>query len=103
MAKKTLEPKVYAFLNRYREACGDRPTAEQTLLLQYFEEAGNALPIFNGPAWFFSCWRKCDVIEGIASGNKDMVVWHLLHIDQVIHQVAEQMMDPADAEDGHDF
>ncbi|EMD0638919.1 hypothetical protein VPZ60_004335 [Salmonella enterica] len=102
MAQKTLEPKVYAFINAYREACGDNPTPEQVLLSRYFEEAGNELPIFNGPHWFFSAWRKCDVIPG-RSGNKDMVVWHLLHIDQVINDVADQLIEHADEETAHDF
>ncbi|EDY2030104.1 hypothetical protein GTB64_004546 [Salmonella enterica] len=97
MAAKTLDPQVYQFLWRYRQLCGERPTAEQALLLQYFTEAGNDLPVFNGRDWFYCAWRKVDIIETRCfNASKDMIVWHLLKLDTVIDQVVEELLPEAD-------
>ncbi|EHQ9605710.1 hypothetical protein KS527_004467 [Salmonella enterica] len=103
MAQRTLEPRVFAFINRYRDLCGERPTIEQQLLIQYFLEAGNALPIDNGPDWFFCAWRKCEVIESRGMGSKDMVVWNLIGMDGPIQQVVKEMCPQEDAEVDNDF
>ncbi|HGX3708949.1 TPA: hypothetical protein ACNEJR_003710 [Escherichia coli] len=103
MAQKTLEPRVYAFINRYRELCGDHPTVEQQLLLQYFHEAGNALPIYNGPDWFFCAWRKSEVIESRGMGSKDMVVWHLIAMDDPIQTAVAELCPQDEAEFDNDF
>ncbi|EPT1451877.1 DUF7238 family protein [Escherichia coli] len=101
MAAKAFDPKVYAFITRYRELCGDKPTLEQALLADYFTEAGDALPVFNDRAWFYCAWRKVDVIDSrVFMCSKDMVVWNLLKLCPVIDQVVNELLPE---EDIHDF
>ncbi|EJG5415713.1 hypothetical protein NAD41_002352 [Salmonella enterica] len=93
MAAKTLEPVVNKFIRRYEEVIGANPTPEQTLLLKYFNEAGNEMPVYNDRNWFYSAWRKVDVIPmRHAVASKDMVVWHLVAIDTAIDQVVIELL-----------
>lgn len=97
MACKVLPPDVLKFINRYVELCGEKPTAEQQLLIQYFKEAGEYLPIDSNRDWFYCAWRKCDVIETpYPMASKDMIVWHLIKIDTVIDEVVNELL-PEDA------
>lgn len=73
-----------------RARAGPTPTAEQAMLLKYFKEAGEDLPIDDSAYWFHCAWRKYDVIFTQGMGSKDMVVWHLLHIDTAVDRVIEQ-------------
>ena len=99
MACKTLDPKVYAFITRYKELCGTQPTAEQALLIKYFEQAGDELPVFNDREWFWCAWRKVDIIYHSGMASKDMIVWHLIKIDRVIAEVVNELLPPARPED----
>lgn len=74
------------FIDMYVEEIGEAPTAEQNLLLKYFKEAGEDLPL-DDIDWFHCAWRKFDVIYTRGPGSKDMIVWHLLRIDDAIHRV----------------
>ncbi|EDL8063735.1 hypothetical protein CTA21_16415 [Salmonella enterica] len=96
MAAKTLEPAVYQFIQRYEEVIGDKPTAEQALLLKYFKEAGNELPIYNGRGWFYTAWRKVDILPMRAMASRDMVVWHLVAFDPAIDAVVMELLPEGD-------
>ncbi|EAB4417344.1 hypothetical protein D7B12_18100 [Salmonella enterica] len=96
MAAKTLDPKVFQFLARYRELCGDTPTVEQALLLDYLQQAGNELPVFNSRHWFYKAWRVADCIRTQYPGEKDMIVWHLIKIEPLITQVVNELLPEAD-------
>lgn len=78
------------FIRMYAQEIGPTPTAEQAMLLKYFKEAGEDLPIDDSAYWFHCAWRKYDVIFTQGMGSKDMVVWHLLHIDTAVDRVIEQ-------------
>lgn len=93
MARKVLSPEVLRFINRYVELCGEKPTAEQALLIKYFHEAGDFLPVDSSRDWFYCAWRKVDVIETqFPLASKDMIVWHLLRIDPVIDEVVNELL-----------
>ncbi|EAM6792383.1 hypothetical protein E0G74_01315 [Salmonella enterica] len=93
MSAKTLPPDVYAFINRYRELIGAKPTEEQALLLKYFIQAGEALPVDDNRDWFYCAWRKVDVIESnVFMCSKDMIVWNLIKLDTVIDQVVNELL-----------
>lgn len=96
MAAKALEQKVYQFIARYRQLCGLRPTPEQALLLKYFEDAGNELPVFNSRHWFFKAWRVGEIIQTAGGGDKDMAVWHLLKVERTIQQVVTELLPEVD-------
>ncbi|EDQ3388036.1 hypothetical protein ZM96_003352 [Salmonella enterica subsp. houtenae] len=83
------------FVRMYAEEIGPTPTAEQALLLKYFKEAGEDLPVDDTPHWFHAAWRKFDVIYTRGLGNKDMVVWHLMHIDKAVDRTLEKFFPPA--------
>ena len=78
------------FCQMYEQEIEATKTPEQLLLLQYFKEAGENLPVDSTPSWFFSAWRKIDVIYGEDTGSKDMVAWHLLKIDDAIHRLVDK-------------
>lgn len=104
MAAKTLNPRVSAFISMYRELIGPTPSPEQTLLLYYFELAANELPIYGGRHWFYKAWRQVDILpDHYGPGSRDMVVWHLIAIDEKVDQVVEALLPefevPPDAED----
>ena len=50
-------------------------TLEDELLVSYFEEAGDELPIYAGPGGMYALWRKIDILET----GKDMIIWHLVN------------------------
>lgn len=77
------------FIDMYKKEIGPNPTEEQNLLLKYFKEAGEYLPIDGGVHCFHSAWRKYDVIYTPGVCSKDMIVWHLLHIDTAIDRILE--------------
>ena len=83
------------FIRMYAEEIGPTPTAEQAMLLKYFKEAGENLPVDDTPHWFHAAWRKFDVIYTRGLGSKDMVVWHLMHIDKAINHTLEKFFPPA--------
>ncbi|HCJ4767452.1 TPA: hypothetical protein NR787_004530, partial [Salmonella enterica] len=45
--------------------------------------------------WFHAAWRKFDVIYTRGMGSKDMVVWHLMHIDKAVDRTLEKFFPPA--------
>ncbi|HCD9775931.1 TPA: hypothetical protein NEK22_005534, partial [Enterobacter hormaechei] len=47
------------------------------------------------PHWFHAAWRKFDVIYTRGMGSKDMVVWHLMHIDKAVDRTLEKFFPPA--------
>ena len=97
MADIVLPAPVRAFKQRYRELCGDTPTAEQALLMKYFDEALDELPVFNDRCWFYKAWRVADIIPTrVALCSKDMVVWHLLKLCPVIDQVVMEQLPEKD-------
>ncbi|MBP1035840.1 hypothetical protein J8631_09740 [Serratia fonticola] len=81
------------FIDAYAQEIGPTPTPEQTLLLAYFREAGDELPIDGGKAWFHQAWRKTDVIYQRGMGSKDVIVWNLLHIDRTIDNVINRLIE----------
>ncbi|EAX9064822.1 hypothetical protein RIX76_004018 [Salmonella enterica] len=83
------------FIRMYAEEIGPTPTAEQDMLLKYFKEAGDNLPVDDTPHWFHAAWRKFDVIYTRDLGNKDMVVWQLMHIDKAVDRTLEKFFPPA--------
>ncbi|ELV5048803.1 hypothetical protein SHB66_004264 [Salmonella enterica] len=83
------------FIRMYAEEIGPTPTAEQAMLLKYFREAGEDLPVDNTPHWFHVAWRKSDVIYQPGMGSKDMIVWHLMHIDKAVDRTLEKFFPPA--------
>ncbi|EAR5803544.1 hypothetical protein IOS36_003958 [Salmonella enterica] len=83
------------FVRMYAEEIGPTPTAEQAMLLKYFKEAGEHLPVDNTPYWFHVAWRKLDVIHTRGCGSKDMIVWHLMHIDTAVDRTLEKFFPPA--------
>ncbi|EIG4935444.1 hypothetical protein FEG02_004619, partial [Escherichia coli] len=46
------------FIRMYAQEIGPTPTAEQVMLLKYFKEAGEDLPIDDSAYWFHCAWRK---------------------------------------------
>lgn len=79
---------VKDFLAKYEDAVGNFPTPEQALLLKYFYEAGDDLPLDWGCSeGFQKAFRQVDVIYNKDFGSKDMVVWNLMHIDDIIWKV----------------
>ncbi len=60
------------FIRMYAQEIGPTPTAEQAMLLKYFKEAGEDLPIDDSAYWFHCAWRKYDVIFTQGMGSKDM-------------------------------
>lgn len=93
MAEKTLNPRIHAFISMYRDLIGPKPTPEQTLLLHYFELAGNELPLYGGRHWFYKAWRQVDILpEQRGPGSRDMVVWHLITLDEVVDTVVEALL-----------
>ncbi|EMA4769946.1 hypothetical protein U3C68_003774 [Cronobacter sakazakii] len=82
------------FIRMYAEEIGPTPTAEQAMLLKYFKEAGDELPVDDTPYWFHAAWRKTDVLFSRSLGSKDMVVWHLMHSDEAIDRTLEKFFQP---------
>lgn len=63
-------------LTKYTEAVGRFPTNEQKLLLTYFAEAGDNLPVDVGyPDGFCKAFRTRSVCQ---HGWQDLVVWALI-------------------------
>ncbi|WP_147200833.1 hypothetical protein [Pantoea sp. CCBC3-3-1] len=72
-------PAIIAFINAYASEIGEAPTADQSLLLSLFRAAGDDLPIDGDKGWFYTAWRKVDIIAGPEGGSKDMQAWRLVN------------------------
>lgn len=83
------------FIRMYAEEIGPTPTAEQAMLLKYFKEAGENLPVDDTPHWFFFNDTATTEIYTRGMGSKDMVVWHLMHIDKAVDRTLEKFFPPA--------
>lgn len=84
------KPLHVLFCEMYEQEIEATKSPEQVLLLKYLKEAKDDLPVETDAGWFFSAWRKVDVIYSRGFGSKDMIVWNLCHFDDAIHRVAEK-------------
>ncbi|EAM1616378.1 hypothetical protein EU642_22345 [Salmonella enterica] len=95
-SKPMTEPLAIRFIERYAELIGAAPSPEQALLLKYFTLAGDELPVSDNRAWFYSAWRKVDIISTRHPlCSRDMVVWHLIHVEPVVDQVVNELLPEA--------
>lgn len=85
---------IATFLAAYSTEIGTSPLPYQQRLLQLFIKAGDSLPINAGKYWFYSAWRKVDVIpQGIEAGKEDYEVWNLIEHDEATHRVVAQLVE----------
>ena len=85
---------IATFLAAYSAEIGTSPLPYQQRLLQLFIKAGDGLPINAGKDWFYSAWRKVDIIpQAINAGTEDFEVWNLIEHDEATHRVVAQLVE----------
>lgn len=77
------------FVAKYEELIGENPTLEQQLLLKYFKQAKDDLPVEWGRQGFHTAWRKVDIIYNRGMASKDMIVYNLMHEDDKVWEVVD--------------
>lgn len=85
---------IAAFLAAYSAEIGESPSVKQVRLLQLFIKAGDSLPINAGKTWFYSAWRKVDIIPcGLNAGREEFEVWNLIEHDEATHRIVVQLVE----------
>lgn len=68
---------ITKFIYKFRRTFGSDPLPEQLLLMKYFKEAGDKLPLDKGPTFFSQSW----LVGNILDTHKGLIVWELIHFD----------------------